>query len=154
DAGWSEEQEAAEWAIRILQAGARAANRVRHGDDRFVLADDALMQPLLHPNQLLDFAFHQPAHGDAGPLADDRGDVLLVDLLLQHAMAFLQLGQPRLSLFDLLLELRHAAVLQLRRFLIIARALRALDFGPQRLQFFFLLARALDRVLLLLPVRG
>ena len=56
-----EEDEAAERPVRILQAGARAANRIRHRDDRVVLADDALVQPLLHLDELLHLAFHQPA---------------------------------------------------------------------------------------------
>ena len=55
---------------------------------------DALVEPLLHVNQLLDFAFHQPAHRDVRPLGDDFGDVLLVDFFLQHALRLLQLGEP------------------------------------------------------------
>ena len=70
--------------------GARAADGVRDGDDRLVLADDALVQPLFHVNQLLNFAFHQPADRDVRPLADDFGDVFLVDFLLQHPLALLQ----------------------------------------------------------------
>ena len=80
----------------ILQAGARAANRVGDRLDRFVLADDALVQPLFHLQQLLDFAFHQPADRDAGPLADDLGDVFLVDFFFQHALGLLQLLQGAL----------------------------------------------------------
>ena len=91
-----EEEEAAERPVRILQAGAGAADRVGDRVDRFVLADDALVQPLFHVNQLLDFAFHQPADRDVRPLADDLGDVFLVDFFLQHPLALLQLGQPRL----------------------------------------------------------
>ncbi len=41
DAGRAEEDEAAERPIRILEAGARPADRVRDGGDRLVLADDA-----------------------------------------------------------------------------------------------------------------
>ena len=91
-----EEEEAAERPVRILQAGAGAADGVGDGVDRLVLADDALVQPLLHVNELLDLALHQPADRDVRPLADDLGDVLLVDLLLEHPLALLQLGQPRL----------------------------------------------------------
>ena len=87
DAGRTEEQEAAERAVGILQPGARAADRVRDGVDGLVLADDALVQPLLHVNQLLDLALHQPADRNVRPLADDLGDVLLVDLLLEHPLA-------------------------------------------------------------------
>ena len=76
--------------LRILQPGARAANRVRDRANRFVLADDALVQALFHLEQLLDLAFHQPADRDAGPLADDAGDVFFVDFLLEHALGLLQ----------------------------------------------------------------
>ena len=48
DAGRPEEDEAAERPVRILQPGAGAADRVGHRVDRLVLADDALVQPLLH----------------------------------------------------------------------------------------------------------
>ena len=54
DAGRAEEDEAAERTVRILQAGAGAADGVGDRRDRLVLADDALVQPLLHPEQLLD----------------------------------------------------------------------------------------------------
>ena len=80
--------------VRILQTGARAADGVRHRVDRLVLADDALVQPLLHVQQLLDLAFEQSADRNAGPAADDLGDVLGVDLFLEQLAARLQLGQP------------------------------------------------------------
>ena len=64
--------------------------------NRFVLADDALVQALFHLEQLLDLAFHQPADGNARPLADDFGDVLFVDFFLQHALGLLQLLQGAL----------------------------------------------------------
>ena len=81
--------------------GARAAQRVRHGLDRLVLADHALVQPLLHVDQLLDLALHQLRDRDAGPLGHDLGDVLVVDLLLEEAAvavgALLGLGRARCS---------------------------------------------------------
>ncbi len=54
--------------------------------DRLVLADDALVQPLLHVDQLLGLALEQPRDRDAGPAGDDLGDVVLVDLLLHHRL--------------------------------------------------------------------
>ena len=110
DAGRTQEEEAAERPIRILQSGAGAPNRVRHRLDRFVLADDALVQPLFHLEQLLDFAFHQAAHRNARPVADDFGDVFLVDFFLEHPLACLQIvpGVASSSL-NLLLELAACA---------------------------------------------
>ena len=65
DAGRAEEQERADRPARILEPGARAADRVGHGLDRLVLADDPLVEALLHLDQLRDLALHQPADRDA-----------------------------------------------------------------------------------------
>ena len=88
------------------------------------------------------------------PAADDVGDVLLVDLLLQHALALLQLAQPRFLVLDLLLERRQPAVLQLGRLGVVAGALRALDLEAHLLELLLQLAPGEDRLLLLLPVAG
>ena len=84
DAGRPEEQERADRAVGVLQAGARAAQRGGDGLDRLVLADDAFVQALLHVDQLLGLALEQAADGDAGPARDDLGDVVGVDLLLEE----------------------------------------------------------------------
>ena len=102
--------------------------------DRIVLADHPAMETLVHVNQLLDLAFYQPADRDMGPLADDVRDVLLVDLFLQHPLVLLQLGQTRFLLADLLLELRHAAVLKLGGGRVVARALGPFHLLPHRFQ--------------------
>ena len=54
-----EEEERADRAVGVLQPGARAPERVRDGLDGLVLADDALVQALLHVDELLDLALHQ-----------------------------------------------------------------------------------------------
>ena len=41
-----QEDERADWPVRVLQAAAAAANGVGDRLNRFVLSDDALMQPL------------------------------------------------------------------------------------------------------------
>ena len=72
------------------------AHRVRDRQQRLVLADHALAQPVLDVEQLLDLALEHPGHRDAGPLGDDLGDVLRVDLLLEHALvALCMLGEAR-----------------------------------------------------------
>ena len=75
--------------------GARAADGVGDRRDRLVLADDALVEPLFHLEQLLDLAFHQPVDGNVRPAADDVGDVFFVDLLLEHPVALLQRAETR-----------------------------------------------------------
>ena len=71
----------------ILQPGARAAQRVRDRRHRLVLADHALVQALLHVDQLLGLALEQAVDRDARPAGDDDGDVVLVDLLLDHRVS-------------------------------------------------------------------
>ena len=58
--GRAEEDERADRTVRVLEPGARAAQRIGHGLDGLVLADDALVQPLLHVDQLLGLALEQP----------------------------------------------------------------------------------------------
>ena len=86
DAGRAEEDERADRPVRVLQAGARATQCVRDRLDRLVLADDALVQPLLHVDQLLGLAFEQARDRDARPARDHLCDVVLVDLFLDHGM--------------------------------------------------------------------
>ena len=112
------------------------------------------MQALFHLEQLLDLAFHQAADGNAGPLADDFGDVFFVHFFLEHALGLLQLLKARFLLLDLGFELRHLAVLQLRRLRVVAGALRALDLELHLFELLLQLAALLDRFLLLLPMRA
>ena len=67
DAGGAQEDERADRPVRVLEPGARAADGVGDGLDRLVLADDALVQPLLHLEQLLPLALQQARDRDAGP---------------------------------------------------------------------------------------
>src|SRR6476659_5536740 len=80
DPGRPQEQERAEWAVGVLQPGARPSYRAGDGLYRLVLADDTLVQALFHLDQLLDLAFEQLADRHAGPARDDLGDVVLVHL--------------------------------------------------------------------------
>ena len=94
--------------IRIAQARAAAANRVRYSLERRLLADDTLAQPLFHVNELFDFAFEQPADGNASPLADDFGDLFLADFFLQHRMIFLQFRELVVARSSILFRRRRA----------------------------------------------
>ena len=92
--------------VRVLQAGAGAADGVADGADRLLLPDDALGQPLLHLQQPLALAFEHPADGDVRPRADHLRDVLRVHLLLEHALVLLEFGEARVLLCDFLLKRR------------------------------------------------
>src|SRR5690348_12574795 len=73
------------WPTPILESCPRTPDSVRDGGDRFVLTDDALVQLVLHADQLGLLAFQQPGDGHAGPRRNDARDVVGVDLLLQQA---------------------------------------------------------------------
>ena len=66
--------------------------------DRFVLADDALVQPLFEHQQLGPFGFQHAADGNAGPGADDFGDFIGADFLAQQPLRVGRLAARRASL--------------------------------------------------------
>ena len=59
---------------------ARAADGLGDGDDGLVLADDAMVNVLLHVQEALDLLDRHVGHGDARPHADDFRDLFLGDL--------------------------------------------------------------------------
>ena len=123
----------ADRAVRVGEPGARAAQGVGDRLDRLVLADDAVVEALLHVDQLLDLALHQPADRDPGPLADDLGDVLLGHLLGQHRAALgLELVELRLLVGHRPLELGDRPVLELGGPLEVGVALGPLDLAAGR----------------------
>ena len=65
------------------------------------------MEVLLHPEELRDLALEELRDRDAGPLRYDVGDVLGSDLLGQHLLALLDLGELLLPARDLLFEVRE-----------------------------------------------
>src|SRR4051812_38072442 len=75
----AEEDEGAGRPLRVLEARARAADRLRDDLDGGVLADDALVELLLHAHELLRLGLGELEHRDAGPHGDDVGDLLLAD---------------------------------------------------------------------------
>ncbi len=143
----AEEDERADRPVRVLEPGPRAPQRVRDGGHGLVLADHALMQPLLHVDQLLGLALEQTLDGDARPAGDDRRDVVLVDLLLHHRV----LGRPRVALGELPLELGQVGRADLGDAREVARALGPLVLHPQLVDLRLDLADPLERLLLLRP---
>ena len=93
----------------ILDPGARAADRLRDGDDRRVLADHPLVQLLLHADEALRLGFGELEDRDARPHRDDVGDLFLADLGL--------LGLLRVAplVLELALLLRQLALLVAQR---------------------------------------
>ena len=105
--------------------GARAADRVGHEPHRLVLADDALVQRVLHVQQLVALALQHLRHRDAGRARDDLGDLLGADLGAQQLRLASASPARLVGLLQLRLELRKLAVLQLGHLLPVALARRA-----------------------------
>ena len=83
DAGRAEEDERAARALRVLEAGPGAADGLGDGLDGVLLADDPLVELVLHAQELLGLLLGELVDGDAGPDREDLGDGLLVDLVEQ-----------------------------------------------------------------------
>ena len=101
DPGRAEEDERARGALRVLQAGPRAPDRPREGVDGVLLADDPLVELLLHPQELRRLLLGELVDGDARPVRQHLGDDVLVDDVEQ----FDALGAPLLLEGGLALEL-------------------------------------------------
>ena len=117
----------------ILDPGAGAADRLRDGDDRRLLADHALVQLLLHPDQLLRLGLGELEDRDPRPHRDDVGDLVLAHLGL------LLVGLVAPALLELLLLLRQLALLvaQRGRLLELLRLDRVLLVGAHLLDLLF-----------------
>src|SRR5665809_70823 len=79
DAGRSEEDERSGRTLRVLPPGTRAADRLRHGFDRIVLADDPLVEFVLHAQQSRGLFFGEAMYGDARPLGEYLSDLFFID---------------------------------------------------------------------------
>ena len=79
DTGGAGEDERAVRALRVLEAGALTTDRLREGGDRLFLADDALVQRLLHEDETARLLLGELEHRDAGGLGEHLGDQSLVD---------------------------------------------------------------------------
>ena len=129
--------------------GAGAADGGRHRLHRILLADHAGADRRFHLEQFLALAFHHPLDRNAGPAADDAGDVLVGHFLAQHRA--LRRG---LRVGELLFELRDAAVLKLAGLGEVAAALRLLELEPRGVELLLDLGFAGDLLLFRLPALG
>ena len=120
--------------MRIAQAGPGPPDGIRHGLDRLVLADDPLVEALLHVDELGHLAFEELGDRDPRPRGHDLGDVVRVDLLLEQATRTVEGGDRRLLLAESLLELDQGAVLELGCAAVVGLALDLLDPRLERLE--------------------
>ena len=80
DTGRAGEDERTTGALRVLQAGTRAPDRLADGADGVFLADDPLVQLVLHAEQTRGLLLGELEDGDTCPVGQDLGDLLVVDL--------------------------------------------------------------------------
>ena len=81
DTGRAQEDERTTRALRVLEAGTRTTDRLRHRLDRVVLTDDALVQLFLHAQQLGGLFLGELVDRDTGPQREHLGDRLFVHLV-------------------------------------------------------------------------
>src|SRR5262249_54445194 len=151
DARGAEEDERADRAVRVLEAGARAPHRRRYRGERVVLADDAPAQLLLHVEQLLLLTLEHLRDGDPRPLGDALRGRLRGPLLGEQRALGLECREALLRGLEVLLHLHEVAVADLRGALEVAGALGALDVDVELLALLLQLPHAADQALLVLP---
>ena len=148
-----EEDEGPDRPVGVREPGPRAAHRAGDRVDRLVLAHHPPVQAVLHLDELLGFALEEPVDRDARPARHDGGDVVLVDLLLDHRVHGLQLAETLAGLVELSLELDDLAVSQAGGLLEVGGTLGALGLLADLLQLLLQRTHAVDQGLLLLPAR-
>ena len=148
----AQEQERADRPRRVGDARPRAQDGLRHLFDGLILADDALVQHLVQVQQLFALALHELCDRDARPAGDDAGDFLLRHLVAQQRAALLLALGDLFLLRQLALQLRKAAVLELRGAVEVVFALRLFNLRVDLLDLLAQLLHLADGLLLVLPL--
>jgi hypothetical protein len=110
DAGGPEEDERPARPLGVLEACPRPADRSGQRLDGVVLPDHAVVQLLLHPEQLGRLLLGELVDGDPRPVGKDLRDHLLVDDVEALALLGAPLGLHRLLALELLLLERREAL--------------------------------------------
>ena len=153
DAGRAEEQERADRAVGVAQARrASGAARRETAVDGLVLADHALVQALLHVDELLDLALD--AAGRPGCRSTCRRPRRSPRRRRARRDRPAARSPPRavLGVLQALLEVRDLAVAQLGGALVVELALGALELAAGLVEALAQLAVALGLLLLALPL--
>jgi hypothetical protein len=121
-------------ALGVLEAGPGAADGLGDRLDGVLLADDPLVQLVLHAQELGGLLLGELVDGDAGPHGEHLGDGLLVDLVEEVDAGGLDLDLLGLLLAEqLLLLVAQAAglleVLGLDGLLLLASTTWAISFS-------------------------
>ena len=148
----TEEDERTDRPLRVLETGTAAADSIGDGGDSLVLADDTLVEFLLEVEQLLALALQHLAHGDTRPARNHIGDIVAINLLLDHGGTALHGVELLLNLFDFLLLLFDFAVADFGYFAVVALALGFVGFKFQVLDINLILLNLVDLLLFALPL--
>ena len=123
----TEEEEAADGAVRVRDAGPRALDGLSHETHGLILTDNALVDDLVKAQQLFALALHQAADGDARPLAHDVGDLVFGHGVVHHGVLARVLFGRGLGVLELLFKSGEIGVLELGGLFVFKVRLRALD---------------------------
>ena len=151
DARGAEEEEAADRAVRVRNACARALDGLGDEAHRLVLTDDTLVKDLVEAQQLFALALHQTADGDARPLADDIGDLVFSHGVVHHGVVARVLFGRGLGVLELLFKSREVRVFELCGLFILEVCLRALDLAVHLLDLALELLHAVHAALFRFP---
>ena len=149
----TEEDERTNRLARVVQSGTRAAHGVGDGGNGLVLAYDPLVKLLLHVEQLLALRSQHALYGDARPTRYHFGDILGVDLLLNHGVTA---GRSQTELLlqgcNPLLGLLNPAVANLGHTSVVALTFGLLRLNLEPLDFVLVRLNLLQQVTLALPL--
>ena len=148
DAGWPEKHEGAVRAIRVADTRPRAAHGIGDGGDRLLLPNDLLVQLRFQDEQLLFLALHHFGDRNPRPPGHNLGNLFVRDTVTQqtHVVRVSGVGG-----FQLLLERREFAVLNLRQARQISGPSLCLHLLAQHIDRFLDVLRALQCRLLCGP---
>ena len=86
DAGRAAQHEHADRLVGIVELGAVGLDALGDHRQAVRLADDAPVEDFRQPEDVLDLVLHHAADRNAGPVGDDRGDHLFVDMGVDHPL--------------------------------------------------------------------
>ena len=150
--GGAEKDERTDRPPRVLDAGARPDDGVRHQLHGFVLAHDALVQNVIQAQQLVAFAFDQSRDGHARPARHDGGDFLLGNFFPQQTAAVAS-GHAGFGRFQALQQVGQLPVTQFGSAVEVVGPLSLLDVAPHLLDLFPQGPYLADGAFLRLPLR-
>ena len=151
DTGRAEEDEGTNRTVRVFDTGTGTDDGIADDADGIVLADDPFMQRFVEVQEFFPFAGHHLGDRDAGPAADDLGDIFFADFFFEE-LRILVFRQVGFLFFQLFLQFRQFAVLQFRSFGQIVVAFGLGHVALDGVDFFLQALRAQDGLFFFIPL--